>query len=155
MRKRGSFEDMKGWLMAIALLAVILALFPNIASPITGTFKNIKKYFPGSETPSETKLIEITPKSFSYDEKQRINIKYELAKTGLFSKTDVFINIYDLNGHLKVSLSYEDKKPGTYTVTWNGENSKDEEVSAGIYFIQLKAGDYTSDLNEGKIVKFD
>ncbi|MFQ6094444.1 MAG: hypothetical protein ACE5OR_17520 [bacterium] len=36
----------------------------------------------------------------------------------------------------------EPKEPGYYTVTWDGRNERGEEVSSGIYFYRLTAGQF-------------
>jgi flagellar hook assembly protein FlgD len=38
----------------------------------------------------------------------------------------------------------EQKLPGDYTIQWDGKNDKGEQLASGVYFYELKVGDYTS-----------
>jgi flagellar hook assembly protein FlgD len=40
------------------------------------------------------------------------------------------------------TLVDEEKSPGNYQVIWDGKDQRGDEVSSGIYFYQLKAGNY-------------
>ncbi|MDP3025216.1 MAG: FlgD immunoglobulin-like domain containing protein, partial [candidate division Zixibacteria bacterium] len=50
--------------------------------------------------------------------------------------------IYNILGQKVRTLVDEEKSPGNYQVIWDGKNQKGNEVSSGIYFYQLKAGNY-------------
>jgi len=50
--------------------------------------------------------------------------------------------IYNILGQKVRGLVDEKKLPGNYQVIWDGKDQKGNEVSSGIYFYQLKAGDY-------------
>jgi flagellar hook assembly protein FlgD len=54
----------------------------------------------------------------------------------------VTLKIYDLLGREITTLVNEDKINGKYQTVWNGENKFGSKVSSGIYFYQLKAGNY-------------
>jgi flagellar hook assembly protein FlgD len=41
------------------------------------------------------------------------------------------------------TLVDEPKRAGNYEVVWDGKDDKGKDVGSGIYFYQLKAGDYT------------
>jgi flagellar hook assembly protein FlgD len=45
-------------------------------------------------------------------------------------------------GQLVRTLLDEEKQPGNYQIIWDGKDQKGNEVSSGIYFYQLKSGDY-------------
>jgi hypothetical protein len=51
------------------------------------------------------------------------------------------LKIYNVLGQLVRTLVDEEKQPGNYQVIWDGKNQKGNEVSSGIYFYQLRAGD--------------
>ncbi len=53
----------------------------------------------------------------------------------------VTINIYDLSGRLVRKLVDATRSTGIYEVEWDGTNSSGNHVPAGVYFIQLRAGD--------------
>ena len=61
-------------------------------------------------------------------------IFYELPKSSL-----VRLKIYDINGRLIETLVNENKNAGYYSVNWNLR-----DVSSGIYFYKIDAGEFTS-----------
>jgi hypothetical protein len=71
-------------------------------------------------------------------------IPYELAQD-----SDVTIEIYNLTGKLVRTLRLGSKTAGLYAskfqaAYWNGISDMGEEVSSGIYFYIMKAGDFTA-----------
>ncbi|MCH7774457.1 MAG: T9SS type A sorting domain-containing protein, partial [Bacteroidetes bacterium] len=54
--------------------------------------------------------------------------------------SNVSINIYDMLGRNVITLVNEQKNAGSYTVEWNGKNSSGIQVTSGIYFYRLEAG---------------
>jgi len=71
-------------------------------------------------------------------------IPYELAQD-----SDVTIEIYNLTGKLVRTLRLGSKTTGVYAskfqaAYWNGISDMGEEVSSGIYFYVMKAGDFTA-----------
>lgn len=61
------------------------------------------------------------------------NIAYALEK-----QAKVELNIFDINGNLINSLVNQIQEMGHYTIKWESTNSLGTEVSAGIYYYQLK-----------------
>jgi hypothetical protein len=59
-------------------------------------------------------------------------IKYSVPQT-----SNVVIKIYDILGNEIETLVNEEKAMGTYELNWNAEN-----LPSGVYFYQLKAGDF-------------
>lgn len=53
-------------------------------------------------------------------------------------KTGVEIKVYDVRGKLVKTLFSGMKQAGTYTVTWNGTNTRGQNVSSGVYFCRLR-----------------
>ena len=51
--------------------------------------------------------------------------------------------IYNLIGQKVRTLVDEPKRPGSYEVVWDGKDGKGKDVASGMYFYQLKAGDFT------------
>jgi hypothetical protein len=71
------------------------------------------------------------------------SISYDVPeKVG--SGVPVAIDIFNIHGQLVKNLVNETKKPGSYTVQWNGRNKQGSQASSGIYFYRIKAGDYIS-----------
>ncbi len=63
-------------------------------------------------------------------------IMYELPE-----HSTVSINIYDIQGRNIQTLVYESKPAGHYEAKWNGTDSHGQQVSTGVYFARLQAGD--------------
>ncbi|MDE0085347.1 MAG: T9SS type A sorting domain-containing protein, partial [Candidatus Poribacteria bacterium] len=88
--------------------------------------------------PDKTELLANYPNPFNPE----TWIPYHLAKG-----TDVQITIYDIKGSVVRQLDLGQKPAGNYTVRsraahWDGRNNDGEKVASGIYFYQLRAGDY-------------
>ena len=69
-------------------------------------------------------------------------IPYHLA-----NDTDVLLSIYDMDGALVRELDLGHQRAGYYTdrsraAYWDGRNGLGERVASGVYFYQLRAGDY-------------
>lgn len=65
-------------------------------------------------------------------------IKYTLSKP-----VEVSLTIYNILGQQVRTLVKDDKQSGTMSVAWNGKDDRGKEVSSGIYFYRLKAGEYS------------
>jgi hypothetical protein len=63
---------------------------------------------------------------------------------GLKDGADVDIAVYDVSGRRVVTLVKGSRDAGTYTVNWKGTDSFDRKLSAGVYLLRMKAGDYES-----------
>lgn len=70
-------------------------------------------------------------------------IRYNILESG-----KVTLKIYDLLGREIKTLVNEDQINGKYQVLWNGENNFGSNVSSGVYFYQLKAGDFIQTKND-------
>ena len=66
-------------------------------------------------------------------------IEYSLAED-----TDVTLKIYNLAGELVRTLVDEFQTQGNYTITWYGDNDTGQVIASGVYFYQIKAGDFVS-----------
>jgi alpha-L-fucosidase len=66
-------------------------------------------------------------------------IKFELPSFHDKLKNTVQLKVFDILGREIRTLINKNLAPGTYNVTFNGK-----ELSSGIYFFQLKAGDFTN-----------
>jgi hypothetical protein len=53
--------------------------------------------------------------------------------------SEVTLKVFDVLGNEVATLVNEEKPVGTYELTWNAAN-----LSSGIYFYQLKAGEFVS-----------
>lgn len=66
-------------------------------------------------------------------------ISYQLSRPNA-----VTITIYNVSGQHIKTLVNEHRNAGSYTVHWDGRSQDNREVSNGVYFCRLKAGEYTS-----------
>ena len=64
-------------------------------------------------------------------------IQYHLPQ-----RSDVQITVYDLLGREMTTLVSEYQDAGFKSVIWNATNDQGQPVSAGVYFYQVRAGDY-------------
>jgi len=53
-------------------------------------------------------------------------------------RTNVTINIYDIQGRYVTTVFSGELQSGTHKVKWNGLNNRGQKVSSGIYFYQFK-----------------
>lgn len=65
-----------------------------------------------------------------------------IIKYTLNSSSEVTLKIYNIKGQLIKTLIDMHQKKGFHQIIWDGTNEKGEKTSSGIYFCQLKAGDY-------------
>ncbi len=98
--------------------------------------------------PKETLLLPNYPNPFNPE----TWIPYRLA-----NDTDVSLYIYDVDGALVRELDLGHQQAGYYTdrsraAYWDGRNEWGESVASGVYFYQLRAGDY-SQMRKVVIVK--
>ena len=80
--------------------------------------------------PINSNLLQNYPNPFN----PTTTISYELPKS-----TYVKLSIYDITGRLVETLVNEHKNAGYYSVNWNAAN-----VSSGIYFYRIDAGEFRS-----------
>ncbi len=71
----------------------------------------------------------------------------EALPYALGKEADVTITIYNVAGRVVRMLNLGHKSTGFYTsrdkaAYWNGRNEFGERVSSGIYFYEIKAGDF-------------
>ena len=82
------------------------------------------------EIPSSYNLSQNYPNPFNPSTK----IKYSIPQS-----SNVVIKVFDILGNEIETLVNEEKSTGSYELSWNAAN-----LPSGVYFYQLKAGDYTS-----------
>jgi len=88
--------------------------------------------------------LEVLPTTFELDQNfpnpfnPETSIPYQLPE-----ESRVRIMIYNTMGQIIRALIDETKEAGRHTVTWDGRNEQGLRVSSGVYFVRMKAGDYT------------
>jgi hypothetical protein len=65
-------------------------------------------------------------------------ITYEMPQSGLIS-----IKVYDILGREVATLVNEEKSAGSYEVQFNTYSGNVRNLTSGIYFYRLTAGNYT------------
>ncbi|MGE5432844.1 MAG: M4 family metallopeptidase [Syntrophomonadaceae bacterium] len=86
-----------------------------------------------SRIPSRFSMEQNYPNPFN----PTTTIRYSLP-----AGTDVKVVVYDISGRRVAELVNNFQAPGTYNVTWNGMNDMGERVSSGIYFCNIRAGNF-------------
>ena len=61
---------------------------------------------------------------------------------GLPRRTTVNLSVYSTAGTLVRKIATGVQAPGWYTATWGGNDSRDHQVSAGVYLLRLEAGTF-------------
>ena len=111
-----------------------------------GTFAEDRRYLgtlsPSANmlTPKETALLANYPNPFNPE----TWLPYHLAHDA-----EVTLTVYDTKGVLVRQLDLGHQSAGYYTdraraAYWNGRNESGESVTSGVYFYQLRAGDYSA-----------
>jgi len=92
---------------------------------------------PNSPTliPLKFELKQVSPNPFL----QTATIAYNLSK-----RTNVSLEMLDAYGRAVKALENCDKDAGYYNMMWDGKNSLNQEVPAGIYFCRLKTDENTA-----------
>ena len=93
-----------------------------------------------SAIPTVTQLLHNYPNPFNPE----TWIPYQLAHDA-----EIQISIYDISGKMVRRLNLGHQKAGYYVdrnkaTYWDGKSETGEQVSSGLYFYQLRAGDFTS-----------
>lgn len=86
-----------------------------------------------TEVPSNFEILQNYPNPFNPTTK----IAYSLPKS-----ENVSLIVYDISGKVIAKLIDNFQNAGTYSVTWNGKNTNGENVSSGVYFYEIKAGEF-------------
>ena len=55
----------------------------------------------------------------------------------------VKLSVYNIRGQLVRTLVDDFQAPGTYNVNWDGTDAMGRQVSSGVYFYRLRAGDFS------------
>jgi len=84
-------------------------------------------------TPIHFELFQNYPNPFNSSTK----IKFSIPK-----RSNISINIFDINGTKVQTLSKGLHEKGTYKITWDGTDFQGKEISSGIYYIKMQANNY-------------
>ncbi len=101
---------------------------PDLTKPTTGIENGI------ANLPNRFALEQNYPNPFN----PITTIKYQLARN-----SEVSIVVYNVRGQKVATLVNSKQIAGKHTITWNGKNQDGNSVASGIYFIKMKAGDFS------------
>ena len=100
----------------------------------------------GIKTPSqlmEFELFQNYPNPFNLSTALTFQIR---------QRSDVKIFIVDILGRNIKQLAFKNIQPGLHSINWNGKNENGMEVSSGLYFFRMEAGDFVS-VKKGLMLK--
>lgn len=66
-------------------------------------------------------------------------ITYSVAQ-----RTQVTLDIYNVLGQKVITLFDKEQSAGTHSIVWNGSDSRNRQLSSGVYFLKMRAGSYSS-----------
>ena len=112
-----------------------------LGSAWVNEYKDSYTYIPVTAVNDDLSFVGIYSLSNNYPNpfNPSTKLSYSIIQAGL-----VILNIYDVLGNEIETLVNEERPAGTYEINWNAAN-----VPSGVYFYQLKAGDY---LNTKKMI---
>ena len=99
--------------------------------PWTDIFTSVKGD-PGQTSPEEFSLSQNYPNPFN----PTTRIRFSLPHVETLHATS--LRVYDLLGREVATLVDDERRPGTYEVTFNGSN-----LASGVYFYRLQAGTFS------------
>jgi len=102
--------------------------YAEIFTPVSVADENI------TEGPHTHILSQNYPNPFN----PSTTIEYELSK-----QTKVKLIVFNIRGQAVNTLHDEVKSPGNYEVQWNGLDQSGNQVSTGVYFCRLQAGQFS------------
>jgi hypothetical protein len=91
-------------------------------------------------TPKEFVLYQNYPNPFNPNTVIRFEIPGQARNDNVF----VTLKIYDVLGNEAATLVSKEKQPGIYEVEFSVGQDSSPDIASGIYFYQLKAGDFIS-----------
>ena len=98
----------------------------------TGTLGSITSIDDPRNLPKRHLLLSLYPNPFN----PSTTMEYDLP-----DHSEVSLIIYDMSGGEVSRLVLKSQAPGSYKVSWNGEDHNGREVSGGMYFARLQAGE--------------
>lgn len=85
------------------------------------------------------------PKAFSLSQNSpnpfnpSTTISYDVPEG---KKIQISIKVYDIRGRLIRTLVNEEKEAGSYNVFWDGTDQNGRQISSGVYFYRMAAGEF-------------
>lgn len=112
---------------------------------LRSNFEVIHRYFLGmTQTGIEDQEIILPDEYILYQNYPNPFNPATTIKFGLPEKSDVRLEIFDILGRQVVILGNEPMDAGYHEIVWDSRNRFGGEVSSGVYFYRLKAGEFNS-----------
>jgi len=89
----------------------------------------------GATLPKAFALAQNSPNPFN----PATTISYSVS-----APSTVHLTVYDLRGRLVTTLVDRMQQEGTYSVQWDGKDSRGQTLSSGVYFYRMEAGTFSS-----------
>jgi hypothetical protein len=105
------------------------------------TGSGVKDEAGSEEKPSEFALSQNYPNPFNPI--TTIPFQVKSLKLGVGRPVHTTLTIYNIRGQKVRTLVDADKVPGEYKVLWDGKDDSGKDVASGVYFYQLKVGDFS------------
>ena len=103
----------------------------RLPTPDPGIVEDVENSSP--QIVKDYKLYQNYPNPFN----PSTEIKYQVL-----NQSKVVIKIYDILGSEVKTLLNQEMSPGTFNVTWNGDNNFGKKLTSGVYFCRMEAGAY-------------
>jgi hypothetical protein len=98
-----------------------------------GSSVGVAERFSGGEQPDDYTLCQNYPNPFNTSS----NIQYRIPMEGL-----VILKIFNILGQDVRTLIDKPQSAGSYVVLWDGRDDAGQELSSGVYFCRLQAGEH-------------
>lgn len=127
-----------GELVQEGISDIVVDLEANTITGIIAHFSNIAMVPENVPSMAEENLL---PSAFSLSQNYpnpfnpKTTISYHVAGSSY-----VTIDMYNIVGQHVITLVNELKPAGSYAITWDGKDSSGAQVTSGIYFCRMKAG---------------
>ena len=123
-------------------------------SDVTAFFSQLMTEF-DEPTPINNNLVLSTTKPVLYNSPNPFNpsttITFSIPKK--YSKHNPELKIYNIKGEVVRELNIQSDKSDMQKIIWNGKDDNNRSVSSGIYFYQLKCGEYKSPVKKMCLIK--
>jgi hypothetical protein len=139
-----------------ASVSEVYGWWPSVIDTVSGWYTPsvygdliLSTFVVGIEEPSTRPTV---PRTFSLN--QNIPNPFSVSVGGtqilyqISEPVHISLRIYDVSGKLVKTLVNGIEKPGIKSLIWNGKDERGNEVSTGIYFIRMKAGESYSRTNK-------
>ena len=81
--------------------------------------------------PGSVNITKVYPNPFN----SQVTVDYEIN-----NQSDVSVFVVDISGKKIKTIKQSQGSKGTYRILWSGDNDHGENVSSGLYFLSIKAG---------------